>query len=453
MYGAIENSKNKTPSDYFLSREKVPWYVAMFSLVATETSVLTFISIPGIAYRGDWTFLQLSVGYIIGRAIVCVVLLPSYFKNNIISIYETIGVKFGSRIQKLASSIFLITRILADGIRFLATSVILESITGWSLFNSVLLIGIVTLTYSLLGGIKTIVWLDSIQFILYLIGGISSIIFILINSSQSLPDILSSLNGEGKFKVLSFEGNPIFEPYYFLSALIGGIFLSLSSHGVDYMMVQRVLVTKDLNSARKAMIGSGVFVLIQFLIFLFAGSLIYYFYEGMTIQKDREFSTFIISNIPTGLRGILIAGILSAAMSTLSSSINSLASSFAVDWLNKEVSLIQSKLISLFWAVLLIGMALMFDESDNAIIVIGLQIASFTYGGLLGLFIVTKINLDLREGSILTGFILSLIVVFYIKHLGISWTWFILISTTTNIMAVLISNYFISSFSKSHKSS
>ena len=165
----------------------MPWYVAMFSIVATETSVLTFISIPGIAYRGDWTFLQLSVGYIIGRAIVCVVLLPSYFKNNIISIYETIGIKFGSRIQKLASFIFLITRILADGIRFLATSVILESITGWSLFNSVLLIGIVTLTYSLLGGIKTIVWLDSIQFILYLIGGISSIIFILINSSQSYP--------------------------------------------------------------------------------------------------------------------------------------------------------------------------------------------------------------------------------------------------------------------------
>ena len=217
------------------------------------------------------------------------------------------------------------------------------------------------------------------------------------------------------------------------------------------MMVQRVLVTKDLNSARKAMIGSGVFVLIQFLIFLFAGSLIYYFYEGMTIQKDREFSTFIISNIPTGLRGILIAGILSAAMSTLSSSINSLASSFAVDWLNKEVSLIQSKLISLFWALLLIGMALMFDESDNAIIVIGLQIASFTYGGLLGLFIVTKINLDLREGSILTGFILSLIVVFYIKHLGISWTWFILISTTTNIIAVLISNYFSSSLFKYDK--
>ena len=445
LYGAIENSKNKTPSDYFLSSEKVPWYVAMFSIVATETSVLTFISIPGIAYRGDWTFLQLSFGYIIGRAIVCMVLLPNYFKNNIISIYETIGIKFGSRIQKLASFIFLITRILADGIRFLATSVILESITGW------LLIGMVTLTYSLLGGIKTIVWLDSIQFILYLIGGISSIIFILINSSQSLPDILSSLNGEGKFKVLSFEGNPIFEPYYFLSALIGGIFLSLSSHGVDYMMVQRVLVTKDLNSARKAMIGCGVFVLIQFLIFLFAGSLIYYFYEGMTIQKDREFSTFIISNIPIGLKGLLIAGILSAAMSTLSSSINSLASSFAVDWLNKEVSLIQSKLISLFWALLLIGMALIFDESDNAIIVIGLQIASFTYGGLLGLFIITKINLDLREGSILTGFILSLIVVFYIKHLGISWTWFILISTTTNIIAVLISDYFLSSLFKYDK--
>ena len=214
--------------------------------------------------------------------------------------------------------------------------------------------------------------------------------------------------------------------------------LSLSSHGVDHMMVQRVLSVKDLRSGQKAMIGSGIFVLIQFTIFLFAGSLIFYLFEGAVINKDREFSTFIVEYLPVGLKGFLLAGILSAAMSTLSSSINALASSTLIDLFKGEPSLLSSRLLSLFWAIILIGIALIFDESDSAIVIIGLQIASFTYGGLLGLFILSKFNKEFNSISLIIGLVCSFLIVFYLKYLGIAWTWFILISVIVNITITII---------------
>lgn len=410
----------------------------MFSIVATETSVLTFISIPGIAYRGNWFFIQLAFGYIIGRILVSIFFLPKYFSSGITSIYEVLGKTFGKEIQKIASSIFLLTRILADGIRFLATAVIIQVVTGWSLPVAVLIIGMITLIYSTLGGIRTIVWIDSFQFVLYLVGGIITIFFILNSSDDSSRNILLSLSDAGKLDILNFSGNFLKDPYFFISALIGGVFLSFSSHGVDYMMVQRVLGTKDLQSGKKAMIGSGFFVVLQFGIFLFAGSLIFHYFDGIPLQKDREFSTFIVEYLPTGLRGLLLAGILSAAMSTLSSSINSLASSTIIDWFGGKSSLKTSRLVSLFWASVLIGIALIFDESDSAIVIVGLQIASFTYGGLLGLFLLTKINKKFHLASIIVGLISSLLIVFYLKYLGLAWTWFILVSVLVNIIITVL---------------
>tara|TARA_B100002003_G_C14144867_1_gene550473 strand:+ start:1294 stop:2553 length:1260 start_codon:yes stop_codon:yes gene_type:complete len=410
----------------------------MFSIVATETSVLTFISIPGIAYRGNWLFLQLAIGYIIGRILVSVFLLPQYFNLGVTSIYEVLGKKFGSEIQKVASGVFLITRILADGIRFLATAVIVQVVTGWSLPMAVFIIGIVTLIYSLLGGIRTIVWIDSFQFILYLFGGLITIFYILINMDIRDGETFSTLYSANKLTFLNFTGDLFTDPYLFITAVIGGTFLSFSSHGADYMMVQRVLGTRDLASGRKAMIGSGFFVFLQFAVFLLAGSLIYSYMGGVPIAKDREFSTFIVEHLPVGLKGLLLAGILSAAMSTLSSSINSLASSTINDWFGGEATLQKSQVVSLIWAVILIGIALIFDEGDTAIVVMGLQIASFTYGGLLGLFLLSKFDQSFHTASLIVGLILSCLIVFYLKQIGLAWTWFILVSVTVNIMVTMI---------------
>ena len=437
-FGWWQSRLNKSTSDYFLGGKNIPWVVAMFSIVATETSVLTFISIPGIAYRGNWLFLQLAIGYILGRVLVSLFLLPQYFKLGVTSIYEVLGKKFGPEIQKVASGIFLITRILADGIRFLATAVIVQVVTGWSLPTSVLVIGGVTLVYSLLGGIRTIVWVDSFQFVLYLAGGLISIFYILFNMEPSAGDVFVQLNEAGKLQILNFSGDFIHDPYLFISAVIGGMFLSFSSHGADYMMVQRVLGTKDLESGRKAMIGSGLFVFLQFGIFLLAGSLIYIFIGGVELVKDREFSTFIIDHLPIGVKGLLLAGILSAAMSTLSSSINSLASSTITDWLKGEAGLRKSRIVSGIWAIVLIGIALIFDEGDSAIVIMGLQIASFTYGGLLGLFLLSKLDYSFAQISLIIGLISSCLIVFFLKQIGLAWTWFIFLSVTTNIIVTIL---------------
>lgn len=400
----------------------------MLSIVATETSVLTFISVPGIAYRGDLTFLQLSLGYILGRILVAKYLLPIYYKEGIVSIYEVLGEKYGANIQKLASGLFLITRIFADGIRYLATAVIIQVITGWSIPVAVLIIGICTLIYSMTGGIKTIIWIDAFQFLIYLSGGV--IVVAIVLNSFTFNEIITTLNINSKTQLFNFTGNPFFNSMNFLSAFIGGTVFSFASHGTDYMMVQRSLSCKDLKSAQKSMIGSGIFVFFQFGLFLLAGSLIFVFFDGIEIQKDREFSKFILEIVPIGLKGILLAGVLSAAMSTLSSSMNALASSTIIDWLKlKEHHISKMRIVSAFWGLILMFIALMFDESDEAIVMVGFKIASYTYGGLLLLFLFLKTDIIKNSNSVVIGFLIAILSVFVLSHIGFAWTWFVLLSS------------------------
>ena len=438
LFGLWHGKSNKNNRDYFVGGHTLPWIVSMLSIVASETSVLTFVSVPGLAFRGDWSFLQLAMGYIIGRILVSFILLPMYFKHGVSSIYEIIGIRFGPAMQKLAAVIFLVTRTLGDAIRFLAAGVVVQVVTGWSLPQSVLIIGVVTLVYTLSGGIKAVVWLESFQFALYLIGGILSILFLLQSINITIPEIAASLANSGKLKILNFDPHLLTNPFTFFSAFIGGILLSLSSHGVDHMMVQRVLGCKNLKSAKKAMIGSGIFVFFQFSVFLLVGSLLSIFMQGAPMEKDREFAFFIVHYLPTGLKGFLIAGVLSAAMSTHSSAINALASSTVTDILGGKSSLGLSRIISLLWAILLIIIALMFDAGDKAIIMVGLEIASFTYGGLLGLFLLSKSKKKFHPASLGVGLVASMAIVFLLKFLGLAWTWYILVSVIVNIIFVFI---------------
>lgn len=440
LFGWFQSRLNKTTEDFFLAGRNIPWVVAMLSIVATETSVLTFISVPGLAYQGNWYFLQLSMGYIVGRVLVSIFLLPQYFHFPITSIYEILGRRFGTGIQKTASAVFLFTRILADGIRFLATATIVHVISGWSLPMAVYVIGGVTLFYTIMGGIRTVVWVDSFQFILYLGSGILIIIFAVHLITAPVTEIMQQLTNSGKSTIFNFHDNFITHANTFVSALIGGAFLSFASHGADYLMVQRVLGTRNISSARKAMIGSGIFVTIQFSVFLLAGSLIYVYFGGMPMEKDRELATFIMEALPVGVKGILFAGVLSAAMSTLSSSINSLASSTVSDW-HIPATLKNSRFISLFWAVVLMGIALIFDEGNTAIVILGLQIASFTYGGLLGLFILSRQKARYTSGILIVGLLSSLLIVLYLKQTGLAWTWFIACAVAVNVAVVNLIHY------------
>ncbi|TCD48075.1 sodium:solute symporter [Chlorobium sp. N1] len=436
LFGLWQGRSNKSTGDYFLGSHRLPWVVAMLSIVATETSVLTFVSVPGLAYRGDWSFLQLPLGYIAGRVLVSSILLPMYFKDGVTSIYESIGSRYGRPMQRLASVVFLVTRILGDGVRFLATAVVVQVVTGWSMPLSVLLIGAVTLVYTISGGLKAVAWLDSFQFALYLLGGLVTITYAGSHIQGGIPAAIESLSAAGKLRVLNLDANLLLDPMAFAGAFIGGMFLSLASHGVDYMMVQRVLACGNLASARKALIGSGLFVFLQFAVFLLAGSLLFVLSGGAPRVQDREFATFIVENLPSGLKGLLLAGILSAAMSTIASSINSLASSTVTDLLGGGASLRLSRIISLGWAGVLIAIALGFNESDKAIIMVGLKIASYTYGGLLGLFLLTAGRRRFRPTSLGAGLLASMGTVFVLDAAGLAWTWYILLSAAVNMLVV-----------------
>ena len=434
LFGLWHGKSNKSTGDYFIGSHKLPWVVSMLSIVASETSVLTFVSVPGLAYRGNWTFLQLAMGYIVGRILVSQILLPLYFKHGVSSIYEVIGIRFGPEMQKVAAVVFLVTRTLGDAIRFLAAGVVVQVVTGWSLPLSVIIIGTVTLVYTLSGGIKAVVWLESFQFGLYLLGGLLSIGFIVLSMGVGIPELFSSLEKTGKLAIINPDPHIFIHPFAFFSAFFGGVLLSLSSHGVDHMMVQRVLGCRNLGSAKKAMIGSGFFVFFQFSVFLCAGSMIYLFMHGAPLQKDREFAFFIVHYLPAGLKGLLIAGVLSAAMSTHSSAINALASSTVNDILGGKASLAASRVISLVWAIVLIIIALMFDESNDAIVTLGLEIASFTYGGLLGLFLLSKSRKTFHPVSLASGLVASMAIVFLLKFLGLAWTWYITVSVIVNLL-------------------
>ena len=442
IYGIYQSGKNKSQEDFFLAGKNISWITAMFSIVATETSVLTFISVPGIAYRGDWVFLQLAIGYIFGRIIVSVFLIPLFFTYGVTSIYEILEKKFNIYIQRLASITFLFTRVLADGVRFAAIAIVIQALTSWSITFSILIVGSVTLIYTVLGGLKTVIHVDAFQFIIYLLSALICIFSLLFYIEIPFSTVLSDLNSTNKIRFLDFSGNIFTKPFMFFSSFIGGSMLSLASHGADYMMVQRVLATKDISAAKKAMIGSGIFVFIQFALFLLIGSLIFYASDCIMLDKDQEISYVIQNILPVGLKGIVIAGILSAAMSTLSSSINSLSSSTIKDWLPNIKSLKISRFISLFWTCVLVLAALIFQNSSESLVIVGLKIASFTYGSLLSFFVLSKFKQKFDSSIVFVGYFFGIIIVFYLMKFKIAWTFYIISSVILNIGIVIILNAF-----------
>ncbi|UCD39271.1 MAG: sodium:solute symporter [Fidelibacterota bacterium] len=438
LYGIWSGRYSKTTTAYFLAERTMPWYAVMLSVVATETSVLTFISVPGLAYRGNWFFLQLAFGYILGRVAVSLLLLPLYYAQGITSIYQYIGQRFGVRVQRITSAIFLVTRILADGVRFFATALLVQTLLPLTIPQAVLLMGGVTLVYTLAGGIRSVVWMDTVQFILYLGCGLLSLWFIHGLIEGGLGSGITQMVEAGKLGVLNFRGGEVLSlkaAYAFPAAILGGAFLSFASHGTDYMMVQRILSTRNISAARMALVGSGVFVTFQFALFMLVGGLLWVVFQGEAIGVDQEYPRFIATYLPAGLKGVLLAGVLAAAMSTLSSSINSLASSTVNDWLKRTQDMRLSRLVSLGWGAVLMGTAIiiMLLPRENAVVVLGLQIASYTYGGLLGLFLLGRTRTSFHPAALVIGLLGAAGAVLTLKGLGIAWTWYIIVATAVNM--------------------
>jgi SSS family solute:Na+ symporter len=396
------SKKSASEEDFYLGKKQIHWVWLLFSLTATETSSLTFLSIPSLSFKGDFSFLQISLGYIIGRTIVAYFLLPSYYAGERISIYEYLGERFGTSAQKSMSLIFSISRILGDGIRLYVTSLPIAFLIGrLHLFEltesqtgiiALFLLSFATIVYAVYGGFRAIVFTDSLQLVIYLIGGFFSLgllfYFLSQSSETSLMSQLTSAWQSNKFTIFHSDFPGTNPAYYFIFAILGGAFISIGSHGTDLMLVQRIIASKDLKTGQKILITSGFFVTFQFLLFLSIGTLLYLYYNGTEIASDKVFSYFIIDKIPSPFLGLLLSAILASAMSTLSSTINSLSLTWSRDWgMDKYMT---PKVSSLIFGVILFLSALvpfgLSERFEKSILEIGLTIFSYTLGPTIALF-------------------------------------------------------------------
>ncbi|MFN3426032.1 MAG: sodium:solute symporter [Candidatus Thermochlorobacter sp.] len=464
LFGLFKGGKQQSAQDYFLSEKKIHWLVVSLSIVATETSSLTFISVPGIAYQGNFNFLQLVLGYIVGRIGVAYLLLPRYYKGNLTTVYALLEERFGANTRRIASVVFIITRIFADGVRLYATAIPVVAIfRGYQLFSDapdtalytsvITVIAFATLIYVQFGGVRAVIWTDLVQLFIYILGGVLAALLIS-QKLPSLPAALSDAYAQGKFALFNFSLQNFFSsPYQFFLALIGGAMLSMASHGTDYIIVQRLFVTDQLRSAQKAVITSGMIVFVQFALFLFIGVLLHALYGGAAMRSDEVFPKFIVSGLPSGIAGLVVAAMLSAAMSTLSSSINAIASSTVFDLYSAtergkratpEEKLKLSKLISFIWSLLLTLSAIAYLGLGKSVVEVALSIASFTYGGLLGIFFLCIFFEHIESRAATIAFLASVAAMtFVITQTQLAWTLYTLIGLiVTLITAQILSRFF-----------
>jgi SSS family solute:Na+ symporter len=438
------DDRNAVTREYFLGGRSAPWWALAFSIVATETSTLTIIGTPAIAYGGNLTFLQLVFGYLIGRVLIVLVLLPGYFRGDFFTAYALIEKRFGQRMRAVAASTFLITRAIAEGVRVSAIAIVLSVVLGTTEHLSVVIVIALTLLYTLEGGMKAVIWTDVAQLFIYLAGSAATFFVLLHRVPGGWNEVAQVAATHGhKLQIFDFSFN-LATKYTFWSGLIGGAFLTMATHGTDQTIVQRLLAARNQRDSRRALLASGVIVLFQFTIFLLIGVLLYVFAQHTPLlspgeRTDRILPLFLLREMPTGLAGLLLASIIAVAMSNASGSLNSLAASSVLDFsaLRRgdhkpatEASFLQlSRRMTLFWGLVLMGFGLM---TWGPVLEAGLTVAALPYGSLLGLFLLGTLNRRANANGALAGMFTGLITILCVWRLTtIAFTWYFLIGSIT----------------------
>ena len=438
LFGALFRKGQKNLRDYFLGGRTAPWWAISCSIVATETSTLTIISTPGIAYGGNLGFLQLVLGYLVARVVLCVVLIPQYFQGEFYTAYQLLQKRFGARMKSAASVVFLGTRALAEGVRFAAIGKVVSVAFGTGERVSILIVGLLTLFYTFEGGMRAVIWTDVIQFVLYLTGSVVAFFLLLhrIPGSWHTVTQVAAASG-GKLSMFDFSLS-LTKSYTFWSGVLGGTFLTMASHGTDQTIVQRLLSARNERDSKTALLVSGVIIFVQFALFLVIGVMLFVYVRHVGVllptgDPDRIFPEFIVRDMPVGLAGLVLASIFAIAMSNASGSLNSLASSSIMDLGGARHSaagapLLRSRMMTLVWGVVLCSLGLV---RWGPVLVAGLTIASITYGGLLGVFLLGTWNRRANENGAMIGFVAGIgaMIAVQLLHVPLAWTWYVLAGT------------------------
>lgn len=467
--GLSRASGQTTVADYFTTNRRAPWGMVMASIVATETSTVTLVSLPGFAFSNDLTFLQLVLGYLVGRGVVSALLIPAYFRGTYLTAYQVLTERFGGHVGRLAATIFLGTRNLADGFRLFGTGLVLGAViltvpdaasvaariapgldpTTTILTGSVVLLGTVTIGYTYFGGMSAVLWTDMLQLVVYIGGSLVAAVVLLGLVPGGWREVVDVGSAAGRFRLFDFSWDPS-RSYTFWSGLIGGACLTVSTHGTDQLIVQRYLCSRSAGDASRALMWSGVVVLGQFILFLLLGVMLYVYYTGYApqaldqlsidgqLRTDRIFPTFIVTQLPAGLRGLMVAAIFAAAMSTLSSSLNASASTTLADFYMPATRQRRSaghylrvaRRSTVAWGILQIAVAIAAIRVSGRIVDEVLGISSFTNGLILGIFLLGLAGFR-RQRTAFVAIASGGVVMVAVRVLtSVSWQWYVLIGAT-----------------------
>src|SRR5207249_2632274 len=451
-FGLRFRKRQRTLRDYFLADRNIPWWAIALSIVAAETSTLTIISIPGLAYDTNLTFLQVVVGYLVGRVIISFILLPHYFRGELYTAYELIERRFVRRLQSLTAALFLLTRAAAEVVRVYAVSIVVAIALGTGEIASIAIITGLTVIYTFEGGLAAVIWTDVVQTFIYVGGTLVGVFTILHLVPGGWSTIHTMAESAGKLRIFDFSPD-FWKPYTFCAGLVGGACLTTASHGTDQLIVQRLLAARNQRQSVTALLSSGVAILFQFALFLLVGVMLFAFYHAPSAQfgkPDRIYPTFIVTQMPHGLSGLLIAAILAAAMSNLSAALNSLSSSSIIDFYLRRKSVMDekqrvrfSRLATLFWALVLFGLAVYSLNSAGRVIEVGLQIASVAYGALLGVFLLGVLTHRANQNGAIVGMIGGLIAELYVwRFTHVPWTWWVMIGTSVTFGVGYVASLF-----------
>jgi SSS family transporter len=460
--GARFRGGQKSLRDYFLGGRTAPWWAIALSIVSAETSTLTIVGTPALAFTGNLGFLQMVLGYLAARVAISALLLPHYFRGEMFTAYELMRRRFGERIRKLTASIFLVTRALAEGVRVFAISLVISVVLGTGDLASIALIVALTLFYTFEGGMTAVIWTDVAQMSLYVLGAILSLRAILERIPGGWAHFAATAGAAHKFAIFDFRFSPTMEffsrTYTFWSGLAGGCFLTAASHGTDQLMVQRLLSARNERQSRAALLASWAVIAVQFTLFLLIGVALWVYYAdrglGAPRQMDRIYPEFIWSQLPPGLAGLLIAAILAAAMANLSAALNSLSSTTIVDFvrarrgshggapMSEERAVYLARWATVAWGVVLFAIGFGARHS-RSVLEAGLTIASVPFGPLLGVFLLGVLTRRPREGSAMAGMAAGLAAVLWVHfRTPVAFTWYVLIGTTVTFCAALLASLF-----------
>ena len=431
----------KTTRDYFLTGRSVPWWAICFTIVATETSTLSFIGVPAGAYAGNMTFLQLALGYIAGRFLVSVLFIPAYFRGELFTSYELLQRRFGPSVKNAAAIIFVVTRTLADGIRLLATALVISVVTQVPVPWTIVLLGAAMIVYTVRGGVAAVIWTDVVQMFVYVAGALVVFVALLWRIPGGWATVAAAGEAAGKFQVFDFSLDPT-KVYTFWAGLFGGIALTLATHGTDQFLVQRLLSARSSRDAAKGLMLSGFIVFAQFLLFLFIGVMLYTYYQQTPLPRplartDEILPLFVVTGIPAGISGFIVAAIVAAA---LSPSINALAATTINDFYVKYVrpdadqALLMrlSRHATIGWGIAQIGVALAAQWIDRSVLDAGLLVLSFAAGPVLGAFLTGVLTRRVGSAAMLGGMAAGTVVVTTVWWTGAcAWTWYALVGAAT----------------------